>query len=211
MTRALIRVIERVRPQHDIIMLAAGILSRNGIIVAPTETKYGLMANIDDESSIERLFELKQRAKDIPTAVFVRSRAQIGKFGEENDISRRLAECFLPGPLTIVLKACCSYPPPVVVDNKVGIRYSSSPVVREILGQSNLNLTATSANISKGGEPEAIEEIVSLFGDKIDLYLDAGPLGSISSTVIDCTGKNYKILRSGAISDAEMAAALKGN
>ena len=74
------------------------------------------------------------------------------------------------------------------------------PALRSSLAMTGLPLTATSANISGQPEAEFVDEICDTFGDKIDLYLDGGGLNSLSSTVIECYGNEYKILREGAIS-----------
>ncbi len=193
-------------------MLTAEILNKGGLVVAPTETRYGLIARTDDVCAMERLFDLKKRDLTVPTAVFVRSRREIGLIGEENDFSRKLADRFLPGPLTLVLKARLAEHPPVVVEGKVGMRYSSSPVIRNILEQIDGNLSATSANLSGKAEPQTVSEIAALFGGEVALYLDAGPLNSPVSTVVDCSsGKDYHILRSGAIPAEEISRSLERN
>jgi len=101
--------------------------------------------------------------------------------------------------LTLVLKAGISGSPPLVIDGKIGIRISLAPVIRELLKKVSFPLSATSANISGASEPESIEEIVDMFGEKVDLYLDGGNLTSLPSTVIDCSGDEPLILREGSI------------
>jgi len=212
MTPPYIREIDPLHPDRSLIILTAEILKKGCLVVAPTETRYGLIARTDDVRAMARLFDLKKRDKTVPTAVFVRSRKEIGIIGEENDFSRKLADCFLPGPLTLVLKACLAERPPVVVEGKVGIRYSSSPVIKNILEQVDGNLSATSANLSGKAEPQTVLEIAALFGGEVALYLDAGPLRSPVSTVVDCSsGKAYRILRSGAIPAEEISKSLERN
>jgi L-threonylcarbamoyladenylate synthase len=210
MTQPIIKVINQSKPDANLITLAADILNNHGIIVAPTETRYGLLASIDSDDAINRIFELKKRPRSLPTAIFVRSKEEIGRFGHINSVSACLSDRFLPGPFTLVLKAEAAYPAPVVVDEKIGIRFSSSPVVSSILSQTKSNLTATSANLSGDDEPVTIPEIVHYFGSGVDLYLDAGPLVSKASTVVDCSSENYRILREGIISKAEISTCLRG-
>jgi L-threonylcarbamoyladenylate synthase len=212
MTPLYIRDIDPLHPDRSLIILTAEILKKGGLVVAPTETKYGLIAQTDDVCAMERLFDLKKRDKTVPTAIFVHSRREIGIIGEENDCSRKLADSFLPGPLTLVLKARSAERPPVVVEGKVGIRYSSSPVIKNILEQIDGNLSATSANLSGTAEPQTVPEIAALFGGEVAIYLDAGPLRSPVSTVVDCSsGKEYRILRIGAISAKEISKSLERN
>lgn len=191
-------------PERSKIRQAAEILMMGGVVVAPTETRYGLLGRIDDMSVIDRIYRLKRRDSNLPTAVFVRSRREVFELGCENRLSRILCEKFLPGPLTIVLKDRSGFPKPIVIDDKIGLRYSSSPVISRLLETVEPYLSATSANISGNAEPETVSEIAGLFGAGIDLYLDSGRLKALPSAVVDCSGDEYKILRTGAITDEEI-------
>lgn len=196
--------ISKSRPDHKIIDQAARILSKGGIIVAPTETKYGLLGRIDDAKVMGRIYDLKGRKPKQPCAVFVRSHDEIFEFGCESKLSALLAQQFLPGPLTLVLKDKSGYPEPIVVGGKIGIRFSSSPIIAKLLNKIDFNVTATSANISGAGDPETIEEIAAIFRGKVDMYLDGGNLNALPSTVVDCSCDTYKILRSGAFTREEI-------
>jgi L-threonylcarbamoyladenylate synthase len=206
----MVRGINHSRPDPDLIKSAAEILRNKGIVVAPTETRYGLLASIDSNDALQRLFNLKRRQATLPTAIFVGHRTEIKKFGVENDVSKKLAEEFLPGPMTIVLKAAVSYSAPIVSNGKIGIRISSSAVIAGILEHIDFGLTATSANLSGGDEKATISEIVNLFGSGVDLYLDAGSLTGKPSTVVDCSGDKYMILRIGAICESDIFRCLVG-
>jgi tRNA A37 threonylcarbamoyladenosine synthetase subunit TsaC/SUA5/YrdC len=69
-------------------------------------------------------------------------------------------------------------------------------------------VTATSANISGEEENETIEQIADTFGEEIDLYLDAGPLSEMPSTVVDCSSEQPVVLREGAIDPDDILAAM---
>ncbi len=178
---------------------AAEILSAGKVIAAPTETKYGLLARADKSDAIEKVYQLKGRNLTDPIAIFVKAFREIEELGFVNEIASGLAEKFLPGPLTLVLKAKSNEPGIIAGSGKIGFRISSSPVIFGLLEAVDFCLTATSANISGGPEPATIEEVVSVFESSVDLYLDGGRLGGMPSTVIDCSAKGYKILREGAI------------
>lgn len=199
-----ILLIDPVQPQDETIIMAADILARGGMIVAPSETRYGLLARYDDSDAVQRLFELKRRTPNQATAIFIHSRDEIGKLGIETEVSRRLAESFLPGPLTLVLKARPGLPEPIAVQGKIGLRISSSPVIARILDKGLPCLTATSANVSGQKEPATASEISELFGSAVDLYLEAGELSGPASTVVDCSGDDMTILRQGAIDETEI-------
>jgi L-threonylcarbamoyladenylate synthase len=191
-------------PATDLIDSAVRILKEGGIVVAPTETRYGVLGRIDNIKTVEKIYRLKKRAVEEATAIFVRSREEISRFAYENENSKKLSETFLPGPLTLVLRDKSGLPAPIVVDKKIGIRFSSSRVISKILAEIDVNLTATSANISGNKEAVTISEISQSFGGGVDLYFDSGLLDSPPSTVVDCSGKELRILREGAIASKEL-------
>lgn len=194
-----IRKINQLYPEPEILKEALLILTEMGIVMAPTETKYGLLARIDNSDIVKKVYDIKNRSLSMPTAIFVRSYDELQKFGQMNAIAQKIAEEFLPGPMTLILKARADYPVPIVVNSKIGLRFSSSEIITRLLALTDFNLTATSANISGDDDPENIEDARRQFGDNINLYLDAGPLNGPASTVIDCSGETYKVLREGAI------------
>ena len=183
-------------------------LKNNQIIVAPTETRYGLLVRADNRIALDNLYETKQRPSFMPIAVFVKSLKEIDDLAVMNEISTKLINKFFPGPLTLVLKARIVYPEPVVVNNKIGIRYSSSKIITKIVNAVDFPLTATSANLSGQKENETIEEIYQTFGQKVDFLLDQGRLNLLPSTVVDCSENRCHILRVGAIDENEIIGSL---
>jgi len=199
-----IQKIDQFEPDPDTVKKAARVLSDGGLIISPTETNYGFLGRIDDERVVRKIFTLKKRDLNLPTAIFIGSIGEIDQFGDLNPGAARLADKFLPGPLTLVLNNRTAYGQPIVTSGKIGIRISSSPLIEAILEQIDFNLTATSANVSGSKTPDAIDILTDVFGAGVDLYLDSGRLNSLPSTVVDCTGDMVKILRSGAISEEKI-------
>ncbi len=206
-----IRRINAAKPEQDILVEGSRILIKGGVIMAPTETKYGLLGRIDNPPTLEKIYAIKQRSYQNPTAIFIGSRKDMMKFGWHNNISEKLSQKLLPGPMTIILKARPQFSEPIAVNGKIGLRFSSSPVINRLLELTGLYLTATSANLSGENSLESIETAAALFGDKIDLYLDAGPLEGDASTVIDCSDSGYRILRKGRITAEEIEQNLEIN
>ena len=205
------RRIDPLHPEPEILKEASQILTDMGIVMAPTETKYGLLARIDYPDAVKKVYDIKSRPLSVPTAIFIRSHDEIQKFGDINDTAQKISKKFLPGPITIVLKARADYPAPIVINNKIGLRFSSSEIINRLLDLTDFNLIATSANISGDDDPKNIEEAKNIFGDNINLYLDAGPVSGPASTVIYCSGETYKILREGAISEKDIKRTLEIN
>lgn len=189
-------------PHHlaaEVLERIGAVLNAGGLVVSPTETRYGLMCRADMPSAVDRLYALKGRSATAATALFVPDIEALERLAILPESGRRLAERFLPGPLTLVLKAKEAWPAPLVVDGKIGIRVSPSPVIRGILDLVSSPLTATSANKSGSPTRSTAREIAEELGDQADLYLEAGILDGPVSTVVDCSDGSVHILREGAL------------
>ena len=196
-------------PQDRLIDQAAALFLRGELVVAPTETRYGLLARADDTESLQKLYRSKGRERADAIAVFVDSIEALDAYGVMTPSARRLARQFMPGPLTLVLAAADETTLPVVSDGRVGLRVSSSPVVRAILEKVRKPLTATSANLTGHVEAETVDQVVEAFGSDVALYLDAGHLVGPVSTVVLCQGERTELLREGAFSAAGIASVLE--
>lgn len=187
----------------------AELLRSGELVVAPTETRYGLLACVADERAIARLCAAKRRATKHPVSVFVRSLEEIAAHGSVTDSARLLAETFLPGPLTLVLKNVAGWRAPLAVDGKTGFRVSSSPLIDGLLDRVGAPLTATSANLSGRPDEETVGAINHQLGETIAMYIDGGRLDGLVSTVVDCSGKTVRVLRESAISRESLAKVVK--
>lgn len=181
------------------VLEAARTIADSGVVVAPTETRYGILVRADNDHAVQSLFEIKGRSQSNPTALFVGRVSDIARLGVVTPTAQELADTLLPGPLTLVLMARTNWGAPRVVNGKIGFRVSSSEFVSELIDAIESPITATSANLSGQPEREAISEIMADFGDRIDLYVDGGRLTGPVSTVVECIEEKWKILREGAI------------
>jgi L-threonylcarbamoyladenylate synthase len=187
------------KPQDDLVAKAVSVLRTGGLVVAPTETRYGLLARADFAPALGLLYSVKGRPASLPTAIFARSAAMIWGYGRRTEIAEALADRFLPGPLTLILEAVCELREPVVQEGKIGVRFSPAPIIERIVGEVEFPVTATSANVSGTGDLETAREIADALGDGVDLILDCGSMASPPSTVVDCSGSSPYIIREGAI------------
>jgi L-threonylcarbamoyladenylate synthase len=181
----------------------------HGSVVAfPTETFYGLGADAMDEKAIQKIFQIKGRKEEKPLLLLVADRTWLpGLVRKIPPRAERLMEKFWPGPLTLVFEASPHLPPILTANTgKVGLRISSHPVAQALVKAVGRALTATSANVS--GQPSAslAGEVLQALGDKVGAILDGGRTpGGLESTVLDVSGPGPKILRRGAIPQAELA------
>jgi L-threonylcarbamoyladenylate synthase len=178
------------------------ILKEGGLIIAPTETAYGLLADARDREAINRLFEIKQRSMDKPTAVFVESTDSLTDYHVElGDRQLDGIRQFWPGPVTFVLNSSIDNWPGVLSgDGKIGFRCSSHPYIKSLIGEFKSPISATSANIS-GKVPESISDIETNFSRIIELFIIDPVLNfdSLASTVVELSYDDVKILREGAV------------
>ncbi|HMO78248.1 MAG TPA: L-threonylcarbamoyladenylate synthase [Candidatus Paceibacterota bacterium] len=161
------------------------------LILYPTESVYGLGVNPFSKEALQRLYELKGRSETKPVSWLVRDLADIERYAEVNDVVRKLAQHFLPGPLTLVLELRSKYSQYGAPDGTVGFRVSSdkvaSTLVQDWFEMHKAPLTATSANLSDLPTPAATEEILTQFGENrhlITRVVDGGPRTGAPSTVV---------------------------
>ena len=174
---------------------------KNGeIIVYPTDTLYGLGADIYNDDAVRRIFKIKERPTNMPLSVAVSDYNELEKIAFTNDKINNIVNIFLPGKLTIILKKkdCVSDIVTAGLEN-VAIRIPDNDITLKLL--SNFGpITATSANIHGQRRLGNISEINMQFEDEdIAEYLDIGGLYGHPSTIIDMTGKEIKVIREGEI------------
>lgn len=176
-------------------------LERGEIIVYPTDTLYAIGANIFDEKAISKVYKIKKRPLNAPLSITVSSIDEIGKFAEMNEIAYKIAKKFLPGKLTIVLKKKDIIPSYISKD-KIAIRVPKNKIALKLAQK--FPITATSANLHTGEEPRNIHIARKQLGKNIYMYIDAGELPGIPSTIVDLSEGKIKILREGAIKKEEL-------
>jgi L-threonylcarbamoyladenylate synthase len=180
-------------------------LKKGEVIVYPTDTLYGLGADIYNNGAVRKVFEIKKRPTATPLPVAVSDVEEIEKIAFLDEKSRNLVERFLPGKLTIVLKKK-SIVPDVVTGglDKVAVRIPDDKIALRLLSEFG-PLIATSANIHGKKTPFFIKDIKMQFKERdIAVYLDVGRLEDQPSTIVDATGKTIKIIREGTISKKEI-------
>ena len=170
------------------------------VVCFPTDTVYGVGALIDDTDAIKRIYYLKSRDITKPLAVLTGTK-DIRKYVLEiSDFSKQLMDKHWPGALTLVFKKSNLINDLVTSGfDTVGLRMPNSKIALTILNHFGL-LATTSVNISGNTPINDVDEIIKNFSNDIDyLVIDKEETSNISSTVIDVTTEQYKILRQGDI------------
>lgn len=183
------------------------LLAAGGILAVPTETFYALAADPYRPGALRRLFALKGRSAAKPVLLLVADTGMAEKVAREvPETARRLMARFWPGPLTLILPAKADLPGLVTGGTgTVGVRQPRQPAVCRWLADLGLPVTGTSANRA-GREPLTLAaEVAREFATGVDLILDAGPCpGGLPSTVVDVSVAPPRLVRSGAVSKAEL-------
>lgn len=185
------------------------ILANGGAVVLPTETVYGLFAKAMDERAVNHVYELKNRPRDKAMNLNVASYEDILSYSKEQpDYLKKIYDAFLPGPLTIILKANDQVPKWINSGlATVGFRLPAHPVTRELI-QAEGPLIGPSANKSGMASGRYFDQIREQFDFQVTGYQDDDALLGLDSTILDLSVTPTRILRQGKITKDDLLAAL---
>ncbi|WP_301831672.1 L-threonylcarbamoyladenylate synthase [uncultured Streptococcus sp.] len=185
------------------------ILANGGAVVLPTETVYGLFAKAMDERAVNHVYELKNRPRDKAMNLNVASYEDILSYSKEQpDYLKKIYDAFLPGPLTIILKANDQVPKWINSGlATVGFRLPAHPVTRELI-QAEGPLIGPSANKSGLASGRYFDQIREQFNFQVTGYQDDDALLGLDSTILDLSVTPARILRQGKITKDDLLAAL---
>ena len=188
----------------DIISEAAEIIKNGDLVAFPTETVYGLGADGFNEEARQKIYEVKGRPTNKPLSLLVSSRKMIEKIAIISSIAEKLIDKFMPGPLTLILKSRNKN------NSTIGVRMPDNAITLKLIELSNCPIAAPSANPSGQPPPTTAQEVLKSFEGKIPLILDGGVCKfGMSSTIVDVSGNELKILRDGAITREEIFSKIK--
>lgn len=178
------------------------VIKKSGVVICPTDTVYGLIADATNNKAVEKVFKIKKRAKNKAIPIFVKDIKTAKKFAFINEKQEKFLKNNWPGKITVILKRkpSCGLSKELFGRKKtIGLRIPDYKVINELLKRLNKPLTGTSANISAKPASTKIKEVLKQFEEeefKPDLILNAGNLPkSTPSIIIDLTKKHPKILR----------------
>jgi L-threonylcarbamoyladenylate synthase len=192
---------------------AADCLRAGGLVAFPTETVYGLGVHALDPAAVRRAFVAKGRPAYDPLIVHLLSWEDVEDLlGDElltgpYSRARRLAACFWPGPLTLVLPRGRHVPRDVTAGlDTVAIRVPAHPVARALLDAAAIPIAAPSANLFSRPSPTRAQHVMQDLDGRIDLVIDGGATSvGVESTVLDLTRDVPTILRPGAVTREMLA------
>ncbi|HEL1643886.1 TPA: threonylcarbamoyl-AMP synthase [Streptococcus suis] len=185
------------------------ILENGGAVILPTETVYGLFAQALNEDAVNRVYQLKQRPRDKAMNLNVSNLNDIYFFSQNTPFFlEKLYNRFMPGPLTIILKANDNVPFWVNSGlDTVGFRLPNHEQTLRLISEAG-PLIGPSANISGNESGKKFSDIQAQFSVDLPGIEDDQALTGIDSTILDLSGQKARILRQGAISREEIQKAI---
>lgn len=172
------------------------------LVVLPTDTVYGVGSDAFDAPAVRRLLRAKGRGRDKPPPVLISSASTLDALASAvPSYARDMVAELWPGPLTLV----CTQQPSLTWDlgdnrSTVAVRVPDQPVAVALLERTG-PMAVTSANRTEMPAATTIDEAEEMLGDRVRVYLDAGPAGeAVASTILDVTGPRPRLLRRGGVS-----------
>ncbi|MGO4212782.1 L-threonylcarbamoyladenylate synthase [Terriglobus sp. 2YAB30_2] len=201
-------------PEPELVAYVAQRLNQGDVVGMPTDTFYGLAVDPVNLRAVERIYEIKKRAKYKPLSLLLSEVSQSYELARDLDTAfDRLTEKFWPGPLTIIVKAGGKLPLRVTAQTgNVALRVPEAAIPRAVVAKLGLPITATAANMSGLPECTHANGVREQIGDQIPLIVDGGPTSRTQpTTIVDLSGggSSWMILREGAIPTHEIALALQ--
>jgi len=188
-------------PQPRLISRIVETLEQGGIIIYPTDTIYGLGCDILQHKAVEKICRIKQvDPKKAQLSFICNDLSHLSEYAKQMPTSTfRLLKEYLPGPYTFILPA--SKMVPKILQSKkdtIGLRIPDNRIALAItaaLGRPILSASLPGDMVEDYTDPEIMQEN---FGNEVDIVVDGGIGGITPSTIIDCTGSSYELIRQGA-------------
>lgn len=187
---------------------AARIIRNGGLVAFPTDTVYGLGADVYNPQAVAAIFEAKGRPTFDPLISHIAEIDFLPEYACTDERVMALARHFWPGPLTFVLKRKEHNPSLDLVCSglpHIAVRMPNHPLALKLIKTAGVPIAAPSANKFKCISPTTARHVADSLGDKVDMILDGGPCKiGVETTIIDLTTPEMVMLRAGGLSKEEI-------
>lgn len=185
------------------------VLRSGGLVVFPTETVYGLGGNALDPAAAGRIYAAKGRPADNPLIIHIASPEDAEQYTYTTPLYYRLAEAFMPGPLTVILPARPLIPKTVTAGlPTVAVRCPSHPVAHALISAAGVPIAAPSANLSGSPSPTCCAHVMDDMYGRVDIIINGGDCAiGLESTIVKIEeDESLTLLRPGAVTPDELSA-----
>jgi tRNA threonylcarbamoyl adenosine modification protein (Sua5/YciO/YrdC/YwlC family) len=194
-------------PEASAVRYAVEFITRGRVVGIPTDTFYGLAADPFNLAAVDEIYRVKGRPETRALPILVNSIDQAITLARDVSPSfLKLAQRFWPGALTLLIEASRRIPLKVTANTgRVAMRWPHSAVACKVIELLDAPITGTSANISGFPPCSNADSLVKQLGDRLPLVLDAGETGaSLASTIVEVDGDDWRILREGIVTEADI-------
>ena len=199
-------------PDPAAVERAAAAIRRGRVVALPTDALYTLVADPFNLRAVTGVFRAKGREIHRSLPLLVADHLMAEELATE--LTNRfylLARRFWPGPLTVIVPAGGKVPLKVTGNTgRLALRQSKAKVVNDLIAHLNQPLIGTSANISGSPTCRSGIEVFGMMDGRVDLVLDGGLCTSQGATTVDVTEPYWRLIKTGAIDEKEIAEALQG-
>ena len=198
-------------PQLDVLERAAAAVRRGRVVAIPTDALYTLVADPFNLRAVTRVFTAKGREPHRSLPILIRDTMMAEELASElNNRFFMLARRFWPGPLAIIVPASARVPLKVTGNTgRLALRHARCTVANRLIAVLGQPLISTSANIS--GQPTCRTgiDVFGMMDGGVDLVLDGGVCTGQGATTVDITEPMWRIIKTGAIEEGEIADCLQ--
>ena len=197
-------------PQQELLERAAALIRRGRVVALPSDALYTLVADPFSLRAVSLVFKAKGREAHRSLPLLVRDALMAEEYaGELNERFFLLTRRFWPGPLTIIVPASAKLPLKVTGNTgRLAMRQARSEVANQLIAMLDHPLISTSANMSGAPTCRSGIEVFGTMDGRVDLVLDGGICTGPGATTVDITEPMWKVIRTGAIEEKEIAECL---
>ena len=188
---------------------AAEIIKEGGLVVFPTETVYGLGADATNPEAAKKIYAAKGRPSDNPLIIHVAKPEDAEKYAVTSGVYYKLAEAFMPGPITVVMPAKPIIPKETTGGlETVAVRCPEHKTARLLIEAAGVPIAAPSANLSGSPSPTSFEHVKDDMLGRVDMIIDGGDCEiGLESTIVKIEGSDTLVLlRPGKITPEMLSA-----
>lgn len=186
----------------DKLIMPAEVIKNGGLVVFPTETVYGLGADATNADAARKIYSAKGRPSDNPLIIHIANPADAERYTFTTPLYYKLAEAFMPGPLTVIMRSRDSVPRETRGGlDTVAVRCPSSRIANKLIELAGVAVAAPSANISGSPSPTCAKHVIDDMMGRVDVIIDGGDCDfGLESTIVKLEdNESVTLLRPGRI------------